>query len=323
MTRTAIRWTTLLLLLLAAPGAHAACRYLSGGNTTVSFVLPTTISVAANTPNGTVLATSAQVSPTPPPTITCGWYAGNSGNWKVQAELMTYGIANARGGALADNYTFASGVPGIGYRITYQNADLTAYPLNSQSVSQTTFNVASSLVLVKTGPIMAGSVLAAGKLADWRWDDSSGNTLIPEIFQLGNSVTFTAPSCTIVANPINVVLPNVLGSAFSGVGSTSGKTPFQIQLSCPPGTAVSAVTMHAAFPDSHTGVVAPAGAGYAAGVGVQILDGNSSAVTFETQAVVTPAATTSIPYFAQYFQTAAAVISGPVKATVTFDIFYQ
>jgi hypothetical protein len=29
------------------------------------------------------------------------------------------------------------------------------------------------------------------------------------------------------------------------------------------------------------------------------------------------------PYYAQYFQTAPAVTSGPVKATVTFDIFYQ
>lgn len=323
MMRTAIRWTTLLLLLLAASGAHAVCRYLSGGNTTVSFALPTTISIAANTPDGTVLATSAQASPANPPTITCGYYNGNSNNWKVQAETMTYGVANARGGYLADNYTYDSGIPGIGYRITHPRAYLTAYPLNSQSVSQTTFKVSSGLELVKTGPITSGGTLAAGKLGDWQWTDAGGNNLFPETFWLGNSITFTTPSCTIIANPINVVLPKVLGSAFTGVSATSGKTPFQIQLSCPPGTAVSAITMHAAFPDSHTGVVAPAGAGYAAGVGVQILDGNSNAVTFETQAVVTPAATTSIPYYAQYFQTASAVTSGPVKATVTFDIFYQ
>lgn len=323
MMRMATRWMTLLLLLLVAPGAHAMCRYLAGGNALVSFTLPTTISIAANTPDGTVLATSAQVSPANPPTVTCGAYAGKSGNWKETAETMTYGITNARGGYLADNLTYATGVPGIGYRVTYPTAYLTAYPLNTQSVSQTTFNVSSSLVLVKTGPIASGGTLAAGKLGDWRWDDSSGNTLIPETFWLGNSVTFTTPSCTIVANPINVTLPKVLNTAFTGIGATSGKTPFQIQLSCPPGTAVSAVTMHTASPDTHPGVVAPTGAGYAAGVGVQILDGNSNAVTFETQAVATPAATTSIPYYAQYFQTAAAVSSGPVKATVTFDIFYQ
>jgi type 1 fimbria pilin len=45
---------------------------------------------------------------------------------------------------------------------------------------------------------------------------------------------------------------------------------------------------------------------------------------FETQTVVTPpTATTSIPYFAQYFQPAPAVTGGSVKATVTFDLVYQ
>jgi P pilus assembly protein, pilin FimA len=304
-----------LLLLLAPLGAHASCRYSSGGNTSVTFSLPASITIAANTANGTIIATSQQATPANPPTITC-----NGGWW---SETMTYGVANSRGGYLSDNLTFDTGIPGIGYRITHPSAYLTAYPLNSQSVSQTQFSVTSGVVLVKTGPIMPGSVLAAGKLADWRWDDSSGNTLYPETFQLGNSVTFTTPSCTLVANPINVILPAVTMSAFTGVGATTGKTPFQILLSCPTGTAVSQITMHTANPDSHAGVVAPAGAGYAAGIGVQILDGNSNPVTFETQSAVSPAASMSIPYYAQYFQTAPAVGGGLVKATVTFDLFYQ
>jgi type 1 fimbria pilin len=141
---------------------------------------------------------------------------------------------------------------------------------------------------------------------------------------LGNSITFTTPSCTIVTNPIYVTLPTVTTSAFGGVGSTSGKTPFQIQLNCPTGTAVASITMHTANPDSHTGVVAPSGASYAAGIGVRMLDNNSVPMQFENQTVVTPPnATTSIPYFAQYFQTAPTVTGGAVKATVTFDIFYQ
>lgn len=325
MMRTASLLLTLLLLVLAPLGARAECRYDTGSSTSVTFVLPATISIAANTPDGTVLATSAQAAPANPPVVTCGYYSGNGKKktWNEVAEAMTYGVVNTRGGYLADNLTYATGIPGISYRITHPSAYLTAYPLNSTSVSSTTFSVTSGLELIKTGSIASGSVLAAGKLGDWRWDDSSGNTLIPETFVLGNSVTFTTPSCTIVANPINVTLPKALNTAFTGVGATSGKTPFRIQLSCPPGTAVTKITMHTASPDSHVGVVAPAGAGYAAGVGVQILDGNSSAVTFETQAVVTPAATTSIPYYAQYFQTAPAVTSGPVKATVTFDVFYQ
>lgn len=309
-------WLWTMLLLLTVPlGVHAKCQYASGGNTSVTFSLPSTITIAANTAVGTVLATSAQAAPMNPPVISCNGYFG---------DWMTYGVTNTRGGYLADNVTYETGIPGLGYRLTHPTDYLTRYPLNNEWLSSSTFSITSGLELVKTGPITSGSVLAAGELGRWRWDDDSGNALYPETFRLGNSITFTTPSCTIVTNPIYVTLPTVTTSAFAGIGSTSGKTPFQIQLSCPSGTAVASITMHASNPDSHTGVVAPSGAGYAAGIGVRILDSNSTPMQFETQTVVTPPnATTSIPYFAQYFQTAPTVTGGAVKATVTFDLFYQ
>lgn len=323
MMRPAQRWTMLLLLVLAPLGVHAECRYDSGNNTSVTFSLPPTISIPANTPNGTVLATSVQATPANAPVITCGYYF--YGFWIQQAETVTYGVVNTRGGYV-DDTTYETGVPGIGYRITHPSAYLKHYPLSSQSLSSSTFSVTSGIELIKTGSIASGGTIAAGKLGDWKWVDSSGSLpLQPETFKLGNSVTFTTPACTLVTNPINVTLPAVTTSAFGGVGSTSGKTPFQIQLNCPAGTAVNKITMHSAAPDStHPGVILPAGAGYAAGIGVRVLDGNSNPVTFESQTVVTPPnATTSIPYFAQYFQTATTVTGGNVKATVTFDIFYQ
>lgn len=330
MTRATCRWMTLLLLILAAPGAHAdnppQCRYLSGANTSVTFVLPTTVSIAADAPNGAMLTTPVQASANTPLTITCGWYAGSSGNWKESAETMTYGVANSRGGYLADNVTYETGIPGIGFRITLSGAYLMPYSVaQSLSVSQKTFDIETySLELIKTGPIASGSVLAAGQFADWQWNGPNGSPLTPETFKLGNSITFTTPSCTIATNPINVTLPTVTTGAFGGVGATSGKTSFQITLSCPTGTAVTHITMHTAAPDSHPGVVKPAGSGYATGIGVQILDDNSSPVVFENQTVVNPPnATMAIPYFAQYFQTAATVSGGPVKATVTFNIYYQ
>ncbi len=310
MMRAACLWMTLLLLALVPAVVSAKCKYSSGGPTTVTFNPPPTITIPANMADGTIIASTAQVSPANPPDITCGNFFG---------EMVTYGVVNSRGGYLADNVTYETGVSGVGYRITHPTDYLTPYPQNSQNVTTTTFSVTSGLQLIKTGPIASGSVLAAGDLADWRW-----STLYPETFRLGNSVTFTTPSCTLVTDPINVNLPAVTTSAFTGVGSTSGTTPFQIQLNCPAGTAVTKITMHTAAPDSHPGVVQPSGAGYAAGIGVRVLDGSSNPVVFETQTVVTPPnATTSIPYFAQYFQTAPAVTGGAVKATVTFDIFYQ
>lgn len=300
----------LALLLASAPwAAQAKCSYSSGGNTSVTFSLPTSITVASNLADGAVLASTGQVSPANPPDISCGGFFG---------QTISYGVVNARGGYLSDHLTFETDVDGVGYRITHPTDYLTAYPYNTEQVTTATFSVTSGLELIKTGPITSGSVLAAGKLGDWRWE-----SLYPETFRLANSVTFTTPSCDLVANPINVVLPNVTTNAFSGIGSTTGTTPFQISLNCPTGTAVSKITMHTALPDSHPGVVQPAGAGYAAGIGVRVLDGNMQPVVFETQTAVTPAATSSIPYYAQYFQTAATVTGGNVKATVTFDIYYQ
>ena len=330
MNRTAILilWTTMLLLLLAATSAHAApndvfCRFLSGGNTSVTFTLPSTISIAANTPTGTVIATSAQAAPANPPTITCGWSPGNSGMWKESAETMSYGVVNLRAGSFG-NDIFDTGIPGIGYRIKLSSTSLKAYPLDSETVTQKTFDSPASLELITTGPITSGSVIAAGDLANWQWDGPNASSMIPATFRLGNTITFTTPSCTIVTDPINVTLPTVTTSAFTGVGSVSGKTPFQIGLSCPPATAVAKITMHTTMADSHPGVIKPAGAGFAAGIGVQVLDANSNPMVFEIQTVVNPPnATTSIPYFAQYFQTAPTVSGGNVKGTVTFDIFYQ
>lgn len=309
---------TLILAIFAPLSARADCRYLSGGNTSVTFSgLPTTITVPANAAIGQVLATSGQAAPINPPTIGCGFYTF-FGLWIQSAETMTYGVDNARGGYRPDNVTYDTGIAGVGYRIKHPDNYLKPYPLNSQTVSQSLFNVTSAIELVKTGAIQSGSVLTAGKLGDWRWD-----SLVPETFYLGNSITFTTPSCDLATDPINVTLPPVSTGAFSGVGSTTGNTPFQISLNCPPGVAVTKITMHTASPDSHPGVVQPSGPGYAAGIGVRVLDSSMNPVVFETQMAINPGATSSIPYYAQYFQTAPAVSAGNVKATVTFDIFYQ
>jgi type 1 fimbria pilin len=303
----------LTLLLLVPLGAAAKCKFTEGGNTLITFNPPSNITLSSSTPDG-VIWTSSLITPTPAPVINCGF------------AIMTFGIVNARGGYV-DNQTFETGVPNLYYSITHPVEYLVQQ--DSEYFTRSTFNIASSLVLIKHGPITSGSVLSGGNLADWKWvsDSFSGPavTLIPETFVLGNSITFTTPSCTIVTDPINVILPTVTTSAFTNVGSTSGKTQFNIKLDCPTGTAVTKITMHTSAPDSsHSGVILPSGPGYAVGIGVRVLDSNSNPMVFETPTVVTPPnATTSIPYFAQYFQTAPTVTGGTVKATVTFDIFYQ
>ncbi|ODU66431.1 MAG: hypothetical protein ABT16_01770 [Rhodanobacter sp. SCN 65-17] len=301
---------TLLLLLSSAPlVARAKCSYSSGGNTSVTFSLPAQITVPLNLANGATIVSTGQVSPDNPPVISCGGFFG---------QYVNYGVVNARGSFQSDNLTFDTGVAGVGYRITHPTDYLTAYPYNTELLSSSTFSVTSGLELVKTGPITSGSMLVAGKLGDWRWE-----SLYPETFRLANSVVFTTPSCDLATDPTNVTLPPTTTGAFVGVGSTAGTTPFQISLNCPPGVAVTKITMHTASPDSHPGVVQPSGPGYAAGIGVRVLDSSMIPVVFETQMAINPGATSSIPYYAQYFQTAPAVSAGNVKATVTFDIFYQ
>lgn len=320
-TRPFVMALILFLLMLAAASARASCTYSNsqgngnnqGGNSTsyVTFNPPSTISVPVGTPNNTVIYTSPTVSPSPILDMTCN-----------PPQYVLFGVNNLIGSQPAwGSILFPTNVPGISYRIAHPDSSyyLAVYPAGWQYISTTTFSVQSSLELVKTGPITPGSVLNAGNFANWQW-----GTLTPETFVLGNSVTFTQAGCQVNNSNIVVLLPTLPTSAFGGNNTTAGDTAFSIDLTCTRGATLY-ITLDTNRPDRRRpGTIRATGS--AGGVGIQVLDGNGTPVTFGSASLVgaTPDGALAIPYVARYIQrNNGGVTPGTVSATATFTLSYQ
>lgn len=301
----------LVLLSLASNVARADCSFDTKRDTTgpVNYAPPSSITVPFNAPVGTVLWQSSQVAPLNPPDVTC-------------SKNMPYGVVNSVGPTPNVSVdTYPTGVPGIGYQLVHDNDTGIMYPFpccSSGPRNTSTFSVASALTLIKTGPIVSGSVLPAGQLGYWQW-----GTLTTETFNLLNSVTIIDPACSVNSNSIIVALPNIATASLKGVNSVAASTPFAIRLTCSAGATVAITLDTASQAAGKTGVINSSGS--ATGVGVQLVDSNGTAVSFGTTTTVgaTPDGALDLSYFARYYQLATTVGAGTVKATATFTISYQ
>lgn len=325
----------LLLSLAGMPRlAKADCGFSSGQVTTVTFNAGT-ITLTLDTQPGTVLWTSSTASPANPPVLRC--------NGSTHG-----GIVNTIAGPPigSDNTLFPTGIPGISYRILHPDVGTKLREYPDYPTGSGTFSVTSNLQLVYTGPFLPpNNSTLSGELSQWKIDICNNpdiflgyyfgchGTVAPrpvEIFNINAIIHVLVPSCDIATGSINktVALPETSSLPFSGPGATTGKTPFQLQLTdCPDNLGVF-ITLHTdnAQPGA-TGVIAPtSGAGHATGVGVQILQANGTTpVTFDT---ALDTGTTSNPgytidFYAQYYQTGATISAGKVKATATYLIQYQ
>lgn len=311
-----------MLMVLVAGRARADCT--SRGTptwSTVAFTPPATITVPNNLPAGTqtVLWTSSPVAPS----VTYSWDC----NGNTDSGVVNYIAGQPTG----DDTLFPTYVPNLYYRLLHPDAStpLRAYPnypvSNGNNIP---FSVATALQLVAMGPITNGSTLAAGQLAQWKVDFRRYGSVPVEIFQTNASTRFIGPACSVAVDPTVVVLPTVFTANFGGVGSTTGQTPFAVQLTCSASTNVR-ITLNTGAPApglGGAGVIAPtAGAGFAKNVGVQLLDRNGNPVAFGT-AINAGTATVgpfTIPFQARYYQTGAAVSVGNVQATATYTLTYQ
>jgi type 1 fimbria pilin len=321
----------LLLVLSLAPigSAFAQCKLdpdSPGAQGLVTFNPPSQITVPVNTPVNTVLWTSTEVTPVPAPEYDC-------------YGTVKYGLVNNVGQNPAGNTKyFPTGVTGLSYVITHGGATLNSWPNSSENVGgecifntcfggeTITFSVTSTLQLVATGTIANGSTLQAGTLAYWQWTGFNSATPQTEAFILGNQVQFVTPSCSVTTNPVNVTLPTLMTTSFSGTGSTAGAVAFNIGLNCP--SSASGLTLSVQLDYNGTasgikGVLLPT-TNTSKGIGVQLLNGSNQAVTFGTPAKIgkTTTGQMTIPYSAQYYQTGA-ITPGPLTASATFTLSYQ
>jgi type 1 fimbria pilin len=179
--------------------------------------------------------------------------------------------------------------------------------------------------LIVTGPVATGT-LSAINLMQFNWyvygiSPSQGYFATLTL----NSTTVKAAACSIAVDPTVVTLPAVLASAFTGKGTTTGQTPFNVQLNCHAGTKLAITLATANQQTGSSSVIAPtAGSGYAGNVGVQVLDGSGNPITFGTAISegTTTSGTMNLPFYARYYATAPGVTAGAVAATATYTLTY-
>jgi type 1 fimbria pilin len=324
------------LLLLGLAGmpraAWAVCWFTSGSATTVTFNAGA-ITLTPSTQIGSVLWTSNTANPANPPVLHCD---GSTNG----------GIVNTIAGQpTGDNTLFPTGIPGISYRLLHPNAGtlLAAYP--NYPTGSGTFSVASNLQLVYTGPFLPpNNSTLTGQLSQWKIDicdkpklffgsyQGCKGSVAPrpvETFNVNAIIQIQVPTCDVDPGSVNktVALPSTATLQFSGQGSTTGTTPFGLQLTNCPGSLGVYITLDTANPQSGaTGVIAPSGNGYAAGVGVQIL-GSDGTTPVAFGSPINTGTTTSSNYTinlnARYYQTGASVSAGPVRAVATYTLNYQ
>lgn len=139
-------------------------------------------------------------------------------------------------------------------------------------------------------------------------------------------------ACTVVnnlSNPLDVTLGKVAKSAFTGSGSTTATTRFDIQLKNCPDTVTTASINFGGTPDSNNADVLAltSGTGAATGVGVQLLDSNSAPISLYTASkeytLASGTTTNDLQFGARYIQTAATVVAGQANAVSTFTVVYN
>jgi len=139
-------------------------------------------------------------------------------------------------------------------------------------------------------------------------------------------------ACQVVnglSDPLNVQLGKVSKTVFTGAGSTSTPTKFDIQLKDCPETVTTAAINFGGTPDANnsTTLALTADADAATGVAIQLLDSSEQPVSLYTPSREYPlnagSTVNDLEFAARYIQTQAAVTAGPANSVSTFTVIYN
>jgi type 1 fimbria pilin len=222
-----------------------------------------------------------------------------------------------------NDYTYASGIEGVGIRITINSGMVTTF-ITSQTIpgdGVTPLYVERVEVeFIKTGEITPG-VLPTGDLVTIQMQDNAG---IRKAFtvDIGN-VIVKQPSCYITGNS---AIPVAMGTAkkedFKGINSTLTPVDVQIPLQC---SAFTAVNISFDAISTHGNGIIDLAKGSAEGVGIQ-LKMNNKAVEFNKKSLVTETTEQgrfTIPLTAAYIQTEEVITGGTANAVANFTVTYE
>ncbi len=144
------------------------------------------------------------------------------------------------------------------------------------------------------------------------------------------SATVNVLACSVSTPSVNVVLPTVNTSSFTGTGNTQGDTPFTIGLQCDANARINATLNFTQDGDttnqSVAAVTGKGSAGIASGVGIQLLYGNTPLKNNVLTFLKTSSGGQELPagaFTARYFQTKSTVQAGTANTTATMTLTYQ
>lgn len=257
----------------------------------------------------------------------------------TMSAMYRSGIGNAV------NNIYPTSINGIGVRM-YLISDNRYWPAVGSSIQE---NVSYGFVspttemrveLVKTGDITAGGQLY-GPFAKYTEGSPDGQILLQHSWNTPVIIRPQVPSCTVTNTNIVVGMPPANASTFSGVGSYSSASPFNIQLSCSGGATSTSTNAYVTLTDntnpgnvSTTLTLSPE-TNTAQGVGIQLLFGSTilgygpdSAAPGNTNQwaagnIQQGVSTFTIPLSARYVQTEASIKPGAANAVATFTMSYQ
>ncbi|RDS87165.1 fimbrial protein [Pseudomonas fluorescens] len=267
---------------------------------------------------------------------------GDTTQWRV-----------VQGTATTITNVYTTNVAGVGMRTSWipaQSAspfyagEQTTWKLGmpgvSGSAAQNTlvFNVGGTVVveLIKLSDTVGSGALAGGtytnNTAQNVYPFNSGVFLTTRITGGGSEIVPETGTCSI--GDLSVDLAPAPFGRFTGQGSTTGDTPFNVPFTCSGANGAVTLTLDADkfMPDGSLGLIKPqAGVNNASCVALQVLDATSGlpAILGATQVVGTVfnnSTSFNLPYLVRYYQSSGGtncVTPGLVKGTATVTVKYQ
>lgn len=271
-------------------------------------------------------------------TIYCNGSAG-----RIRADIVQPLTLSPLG-----NNIYNTNIPGIGIRL-YREAETASnfsgyYPYSRNLNAYTSYSLSPGyfvVEIIKTAASTGSGALVPGQYSAYYSPDAPTRPILTSTVY-GNAITIVSASCEVVGAINRVVnLAPVSKSGFTGVGSTQGEQPFDIDMRCNGGdnniASVEQGIIGVSFDFQPYGTnlevienSAPASQ-RAGGVGTQLVStlsgGNNSIAKGELLPLgqVSSGQTINfkVPMKARYYQAAPSVTAGKVRGMATFTIDYQ
>lgn len=150
--------------------------------------------------------------------------------------------------------------------------------------------------------------------------------------QISFTGEITDSACQVVnglSSPLNVQLGKIAKTVFTGAGSTSTSTKFDIKLKDCPETVTSAAINFGGTPDTNNNatLALTPDVDVATGVAIQLVDSTDQPVSLYSPSrqypLVSGTTVNSLEFGARYIQTQAAVTAGPANSVSTFTVIYN